>query len=71
MQQDLIAATNELQSAKRDHERIAEKMRGSNEFMLNTKYLADSLYAEGLRAVHPAPVEHPVGPASLFVSIEW
>ncbi|MCO5594379.1 hypothetical protein L7F22_048409 [Adiantum nelumboides] len=71
MQQDIIAATNELQSAKCDHERIAEKMRGSNEFMLNTNCLVDSLYAEGLRAVHPAPVEHPVCPASLFVRIEW
>ncbi|MCO5582826.1 hypothetical protein L7F22_036726 [Adiantum nelumboides] len=71
MQQDIIAATNELQSAKRDHERIAEKMRGSNEFMLNTNCLADSLYADGLRVIHPAPVEHPVRPASLFVSIEW
>ncbi|MCO5554176.1 hypothetical protein L7F22_007702 [Adiantum nelumboides] len=70
MQQDIFAATNELQSAKRDHERIAEKMRGSNEFMLNTNCLADSQYAEGLTTVHPAPVEHPVCPASLFVSIE-
>ncbi|MCO5605416.1 hypothetical protein L7F22_059600 [Adiantum nelumboides] len=68
MQQDIIAATNE--PAKHDHERIVEKMRGSNEFMLNTNCLANSLYVEGLRSVHPAPVEHPVCPASLFVSIE-
>ncbi|MCO5590729.1 hypothetical protein L7F22_044704 [Adiantum nelumboides] len=71
MQQDIITMTNELQSAKRDHDRIAEKMRGSNESMLNTNCLADSLYAEGLRAIHSTPVEHLVCPISLIFSIEW
>lgn len=71
IQRDLNAAKNELQSAKRDRNRIEEQMRGSNEFMQNTMCLADTLYVQGLRAIYPAPVPHPVAPASLLVSIEW
>ena len=70
LQNDLNLARTALDSAKQEHRRFREHMSGSNVFLQNINCLAESLCSHGLRAIYPAPIEHPVRPASLLISIE-